>query len=91
MVKDLPKTLRSQMIQLSQEVNGDSVMMEHLVAEFNLTLGRLRRIKAERREGTVHPMQGEPVFFPVDDGMGFELGRRKDFLERSCPLAVCRL
>ena len=90
-VEDLPDMLSQQILLLSEEVNGDSVMMEHLVAEFNLTLGRLRRIKAERRDGTLHPMQGEPVFFPVDDGMGFKLARRKDFLERSGPSCARRL
>ena len=89
--QDLPNTLRQQVILLTEEVDGDYVMMEHLVAEFNLTLGRLRRIKAERRDGTLHPMAGEPVFFTVEDGMGFKLGRNKDFLERSGPRVARRL
>ena len=89
--EDLPNTLYQQVTLLSEEVNGDSFLMEHLVAEFNLTLGRLRRMKAERREGTVHPVVGEPVFFTVNDGLGFKLGRRKDFLERSGPPVARRL
>lgn len=80
---DLPETLQNQVILLAEEVAGDTVMMEHLVTEFNQTLGRLRRMKAEIQSGSVHPMAGSPVFHPVVDGQGFKLGRRKDFLERS--------
>lgn len=79
---DLPKTLQNQVILLGEEVAGDTVMMEHLVTEFNQTLGRIRRMKANIQSGGVHPMAGPPVFHHVVDGQGFKLGRRKDFLER---------
>lgn len=55
--------------------------MEHLFAEFNITLGRIRTLKAELRSVTVHPMATSPLFVPVNDGKGFKLGRYRDFLE----------
>ena len=80
---DMPNTLRLRVIELHEEVDGDSFLMEHLLTEFNQTLGQLRRLKTERREGTVHPMTTTPVFQVVNDGMGFILARKKDFLEHS--------
>ena len=67
------------------------VMMEHLVIEFNQTLGHIRRMKADIQFGGVHPMAGTPVFHPVVDGEGFKLGRRKDFLKRPWNLVSRRL
>jgi hypothetical protein len=74
--------LQRQIIQLHEEIAGDVVLMEHLVAEFNITLGRIRTLKAKLRSRTVHPMAVSPVFVPVNDGKGFRLGRYRDFLER---------
>jgi hypothetical protein len=88
---DLPDSLRLRVIELHKEVDGDSFLMEHLLAEFNQTLGRLRRLKAEKRDGTIYPMTGTPVFEAVNDGMGFKLARKKDFLERSGPPVARRL
>jgi len=65
---DLLETLQNQVILLVEEVAGDTIMMEHLVTEFNQTLGRLRRMKVEIQSGSVHPMVGSPVFHPVVDG-----------------------
>jgi hypothetical protein len=79
---DLPETLQNQVILLAEEVARDPVMMEHLVTEFNQTLGRIRKVKADIQLCGIHPMAGTPVFHPVVDGRGFKLGRRKDFLER---------
>jgi hypothetical protein len=79
---DLADTLRHQIILLHEEVDGDEVMMQHLIADLNQALGRLRTLKAEMNSGTVHPMAGSPHFSPVNDGKGFKLGRYKDFLER---------
>ena len=73
--------LQRQIIQLHEEIAGDVVLMEHLVAEFNITLGRMRTLKAELRSGTVHPMDVSPLFVSVNDGKGFRLGRYRDFLE----------
>lgn len=78
---DLPEMLQRQIIQLHEEIDGDVVLMEHLFAEFNITLGRIRTLKAELRSGTVHPMAASPLFVPVNDGKGFKLGRYRDFLE----------
>ena len=79
---DLAETLRLQIILLHEEIGGDEVMMQHVIADLNQTLGRLRTIKAEIKLGTVHPMAGTPHFSPVKDGKGFKLGRFKDFLEK---------
>ena len=89
--QDIPATLSQLVITLGQEVAGDTVLMEHLVAEFNQTLGRIRRMKAEIKSGIVHPMEGTPVFSPVDDGQGFKLARRRDFLEKPRTHVVRRL
>ena len=90
-VIDLQDTLRQQFIHLHELVDEDSFLQEHLVAELNQTLGRLRRLKVEKREGTLHPLAGSPMFETVDDGMGFKLRRRKDFLERGGPSVARRL
>ena len=55
--------------------------MEHLVAEFNITLGWIRTLKAELRSRTVDPMAVSLLFVPVNDGKGFKLGRYRHFLE----------
>ncbi|KAG0554069.1 hypothetical protein KC19_12G059900 [Ceratodon purpureus] len=89
--QDLPEMLSQQVNSLAAEVAGDTVLMEHLLAEFNLTLGRIRRLKAEIKSGVVHPMEGTPVFVPVDDGQGFKLARRRDFLEKPHKHVVRRL
>ena len=73
---NLPETLQRHVFLLADEVAGDTIMMEHLVTEFNQTLGRLRRMKAEIQSGSIHPMAGSPMFHPVLDGQGFKLGRR---------------
>lgn len=81
-VKDVANTLRQLVIDLSQDVSGDPVLMDHLVAELNQVVGRIRSLKAEIRTGTVHPLVDSPVLRPVNDGRGFSLVRDKDFLER---------
>ena len=88
---DLAETLRQQIILLHEEVEGDQVMMQHLVADLNQTLGRLKTLKAEMNSGTVHPMATSPHFSPVNDGKGYKLGRYKDFLERPKSTVARRL
>lgn len=83
--------LRQQVIHLYEVAGDDTFLQEHLVAELNQALGRLRRLKVEKRDGTLHPMSENPIFETVDDGMGFKLGRRKDFLERNGPPVARRL
>ncbi|KAG0597314.1 hypothetical protein M758_UG327600, partial [Ceratodon purpureus] len=82
MVKDVANTLRQLVVDLSQDVAGDPVLMDHLVAELNQVVGRIRSLKAEIRTGTVHPLVDSPVLQTVNDGRGFSLVRDMDFLER---------
>ena len=89
--QNLEEVLSQQVIQLGEEVKGDTVLMEHLVAEFNQTLGKIRRMKADIKSGLLHPMEGVPEFCPVDDGQGFKLARRRDFLEKPKSHVVRRL
>ena len=88
---DPSESLIRQVIELSEEVHSDTIMMEHLVVEFNQTLDRIRKLKAEIKYGTVHPLAESPVLQIVDDGQGFKLRRKKDFLERSFNLVARRL
>ena len=88
---DLPETLQQQIITLHEEVGDDPFLLEHLIADLNQTIGRLRKLKVERRDGTFHQMTGTPTSETVDDGMGFKLGRNKDFLKRSGPSVARRL
>lgn len=81
-VKDVANTLRQLVVDLSQDVAGDPVLMDHLVAELNQVVGRIRSLKAEIRTGTVHPLVDSPVLRTVNDGRGFSLVRDTDFLER---------
>lgn len=81
--EDPAETLRLRIIELHEEVDGDTVMMDHLIAELNRALGRIRKLKAEIKHGSLHPLAESPVLQVVDDGQGFKLGRNKDFLERS--------
>ena len=79
---DLAETLQQQMKLLHDEVDGDELMTQHLIADLNQALGRLKKLKAEIKNGNVHPMAGSAHFSPVKDGKGFKLGRFKDFLEK---------
>ena len=85
---DVADALQMQVIQLHEEVGEDQFLMEHLLAEFNQTLGRLRRLKADRRAGIHNPLKEAAVFETVNDGIGFKLARNKDFLEHSGPLVA---
>ena len=80
--KDLSNSLRQLVIDLSEEVMGDVVLIEHVLADLNQVIGRIRALKAEMKSGLVHPLVASPVLCTVNDGRGFSLIRDKDFLER---------
>lgn len=71
--KDLGEALRQLVIDLSEEVTGDIVLMEHLLADLNQVVGRVRALKAEMKSGTLHPLVASPVLRTVNDGKGFSL------------------
>lgn len=81
-VPDVAESLRQLIVSLHDEVTGNPVLMEHLVADLNQVVGRIRALKVEIRHGTVHPMVASPVLRVVEDGRNFSLLRGKDFLER---------
>ena len=82
--EDPAETLRLQVIELHEEVDGDSVMIKHLIAELNRTLGRLRKLKAEIKYGSLHPLAESPVLQVVDDGQGSSyVGTRTSLRGRS--------
>ena len=89
--KDLGEALRQLVIDLSEEVTGDPALMDHLVADLNQVLGRIRALKVEIRNGTVHPMVASPMLQTVNDGRNFTLIRDKDFLERKGKFVARRL
>ena len=89
--KDLGEALRQVVIDLSKEVTGDMILMEHLLADLNQVVGRVRALKAELKSGTLHPLVASPVLRPVNDGRGFSLLREKDFLERKGKTVARRL
>ena len=79
---DLGEALRQLVIDLSEEVTGDIVLMEHLLEDLNQVVSRVQALKAEMESGTLHPLVASPVLRVVNDGRGFSLIREKDFLER---------
>ena len=64
-------------------VQGNTTLMEHLHADFNRSLGKMKMLLAEMDSGNIHPSNTNPVFHTVQDGLGMRLGRLKDMLERN--------
>lgn len=88
---DLSESLVQLVITLSNEVYGERLLMEHLVADLNQVVGRVKALKAEMRSGTLHPLAASPVLRTVEDGRDFSLVWDKDFLEKGFKPAFRRL
>ena len=56
--------------------------MEQLSDDFNLTLERIKRIKADNGNGNYTFFAGSLVLYQVIDDIGMSLVCKKDFLEK---------
>ena len=65
----------------------NALLKEHLHVDFNRGLENLKCLLEDIENGTIHPSMRNQVFHVVKDGLGMELQRLLDMLER-CKVTV---
>ena len=82
---NLLDTLRNQAVALIEHVEGQDLLMDHLHADFNSVLGRIKSLQSDIRKGKIDASASAPVHIKVNDDLGDSIVRKKDFLERGYP------
>ena len=65
-----------------EDAEGNDVLLRHLLAGILRLKGSQSRLVVDIEFEILHPSQTVPEFERVDDGTGYSLKRRRDFLER---------
>ena len=74
--------LSEHIIQFANKFGGHKELMEQLSVDFNLTLERIKTIKANNEDGNCIFFAGSSILHQIEDDMDMTLVCKKDFLER---------
>lgn len=89
---DLHYSLQMQAKTLLDMVDGIPLLMDHLEANFNWSLGKMKHLAADITSEILHLERTNLVFQAVEDGLGMRLAHLKDMLKQGTrPQAVRRL
>ena len=80
--EDMEKHVRNLAAEFMEVATGDTFLLKHLLADFNVVRGKQQTLLAQLKHGMVEPSQEDVHFQANDDGCNMSLKRRKDFLQR---------
>jgi len=70
---NLEEQFRSLTLDMVEATSGNQVFLEHLMVDFHHAQGNQAKVVVELQSGLHKPIGPNPMFFPIEDGQGFNL------------------